>query len=165
MPVACDKFNVTPKVITVLVRTPVCKRPIFEGVITSLLGQGSWWSPCQREFASTGSHGEADPGSHCLSPPTLPLLPLHGSALSPGTATSAKLCCSTKQAQGWAWGPEERNKSKLNPAVIHGMLAGSWKTGIKHICFVAEGCLHLQLQLSPSKGAGFLFPGGLSSTE
>lgn len=40
-PVACDKFNVTPKVITVHVLTPICKRPITERVVTSLLGQES----------------------------------------------------------------------------------------------------------------------------
>lgn len=47
-----------------------------------------------------------------------------------------------------------------------GMLAGSWKMGIKLICFVAEGCLPLQLQLSPGEGARFLVaPGGLSSSK
>lgn len=62
-------------------------------------------------------------------------------------------------------GQKRENESELNPTMIHGMLAGSWKTGIKQICFVAEGCLHLQLQLSPGKGDGFLVPGRLNSTE
>lgn len=36
---------------------------------------------------------------------------------------------------------------------------------MKPICFTAEGCLHLQLQLSAGEGAGFLaVPGGLSSS-
>lgn len=119
------------------------------------------------------SYCEAALACHCLSPLTTSLLSAWRAL--PRSAKSAKLYhgCQTQPgrsahfpAQGWAWGLEERNKLKLNPAVIQGMLAGSWKTGVKHTCFVAEGCLHLQLQLSAGEGAGFLVvPGGLSSSE
>lgn len=123
--------------------------------------------------STLGSYSGAAPGCYLLSPyhftslcmaytvSCLPAVPSSTTAAKQRQGSSV-----LSPAKGWAWGLQERNKSKLNLSAIWGMLAGSWKTGIKHICVVAKGCLHLQLHLFPGEGAELLVvPRGLSSSE